>query len=108
MKNSFKTLSLAALLVTGLGFAAIGSGCASTSTKESTGEYVDDAAITVKVKAALVKDDTVKAREVNVETFKGIVQLSGFVSTSAEKAQAGLIARGIQGVTDVKNNIAIK
>ncbi len=108
MKNSFKTLGLAALLVSGLGFAVIGSGCASTATKESTGEYVDDATITVKVKAALVKDDTVKAREVNVETFKGIVQLSGFVSTSAEKAQAGRVARAVQGVTDVKNNITVK
>jgi hyperosmotically inducible protein len=108
MKNSFKTLSLAAILVSGVGFAVVGSGCASTSTKESTGEYVDDSAITVKVKAALVKDDTVKAREVNVETFKGIVQLSGFVTTTEEKAQAGRVARAVQGVTEVKNNITIK
>ena len=108
MKNSFKNLGLAALLVSGLGLTLAGSGCASTSTSESTGQYVDDSAITVKVKAALVKDDTVKAREVNVETFKGIVQLSGFVATAEEKAQAGRIAAAVSGVADVKNNIAIK
>lgn len=84
------------------------SGCSATATRESTGEYVDDSAITTKVKAAFVKDETVKARDVSVETFKGVVQLSGFVNTLTEKDRAGQVAAGISGVRDVKNNIVVK
>lgn len=83
-------------------------GCAGTRTKESAGEYVDDSVITSKVKAALVADPVTKAREIGVETFKGTVQLSGFVSTAAEKEKAGEIARTVKGVVDVKNNIVVK
>lgn len=83
-------------------------GCAATPTRESTGEYVDDASITTKVKAAFVKDDTVKARQISVETFKGVVQLSGFVNTPAEKALAGQLAAGVTGVRDVQNKITVK
>jgi hyperosmotically inducible periplasmic protein len=83
-------------------------GCAGTSTHESTGEYVDDSTVTAKVKAALVKDDTVKAREIQVETFKGVVQLSGFVDNGEQKSRAAEIAGGIPGVRSVKNNIAVK
>ncbi|HWA11389.1 MAG TPA: BON domain-containing protein [Opitutaceae bacterium] len=83
-------------------------GCAGSPTKESTGEYVDDSTITAKVKAALIHDPTVKAGEVSVETFKGVVQLSGFVATSTEKVRAGEVAAGVSGVKDVKNNITIK
>ncbi|MDP3070751.1 MAG: BON domain-containing protein [Opitutaceae bacterium] len=99
---------LVALSGFSLGLVLSSGGCAATPTKESTGEYVDDSAITLRVKAAFVNDPVVKALSVNVETFKGIVQLSGFVNTSAEKAQAGRIAAGIKGVTDVKNNITVK
>jgi osmotically-inducible protein OsmY len=77
-------------------------------TKESTGEYIDDATITAKVKTALIKDDTVHAHEVNVETFKGVVQLSGFGSTLEEKARAGVLAAGVKGVQSVSNNIQLK
>jgi len=108
MKTSFKPLALAALFTAAFGFASFTGGCASTATKESTGEFVDDSSITVKVKAAFVKDPVVKASEVTVETFKGVVQLSGFVNTSAEKAQAGRLAETISGVTSVKNNIVVK
>lgn len=83
-------------------------GCASTSSKEGTGEYIDDSVITGKVKAALVKDETVKATEVNVETFKGAVQLSGFVSSQAAANKAVEITRGISGVKSVKNDMRIK
>jgi len=83
-------------------------GCAGTATQESTGEYVTDSWITTKVKASLAEDRTVKATEVNVETFKGVVQLSGFVGSSAEMYQAVRIANGIKGVTSVKNDIRIK
>jgi hyperosmotically inducible protein len=83
-------------------------GCAGTSTKESTGEYVTDSWITTKVKAALVDDPNVKATEVNVETFKGVVQLSGFVSSQTAMNEAVRVARGIKGVTSVKNDMRVK
>jgi osmotically-inducible protein OsmY len=83
-------------------------GCAGSSTKESTGEFFDDTWITTKVKAALLEDPQVKSGEVNVETFKGAVQLSGFVSSSAAMQQAVKVTRGIQGVTSVKNDMRIK
>ncbi len=109
MKKLTKPTALAALLFTAsLGLTAFTTGCAGTATKESTGEYVDDSSITMKVKSAFVSDPVVKAIDVKVETFKGVVQLSGFVATAAEKAQAGRVAATIKGVTDVKNNIAVK
>ena len=83
-------------------------GCAGSATQESTGEYITDSWITTKVKASLAEDRQVKATEVNVETFKGVVQLSGFVSSRAEMNQAVRIATGIKGVTSVRNDIRIK
>lgn len=83
-------------------------GCAATATHEGTGEYVTDSWITTKVKAALVDDPSVKATEVNVETFKGVVQLSGFVSSQTAMNEAVRITRGIKGVTEVKNDMRIK
>lgn len=108
MKTSFKPIALVALFAASLGAAAFTGGCAATATKESTGEFVDDSSITVKVKAAFVKDPVVKASAVTVETFKGVVQLSGFVNTNEEKAQAGRLVETIKGVTSVKNNIVVK
>jgi len=106
MKSFIKvTLFSTVLLAAGGG---LFSGCAGTTTRESTGEYVDDASITTKVKAAFVKDDNVKARDVSVETFKGVVQLSGFVNTQEEKGRAGQLAANVVGVRDVKNNIVVK
>ncbi len=107
MKTFLKVVSLSTILA-GASTAAIFSGCSSTATRESTGEYIDDAALTTKVKAAFVKDEMVKARQVNVETFKGTVQLSGFVNSPEEKARAAELAAGISGVRNVTNNIAIK
>jgi osmotically-inducible protein OsmY len=83
-------------------------GCASTATQEGTGEYFDDAWITTKVKAALVDDPLTKSYQISVETFKGVVQLSGFVATQAEAAKAAELARGIKGVTSVKNDLRLK
>jgi hyperosmotically inducible protein len=103
-----KYITLFAMISLLTGTAALQSGCASTPTKESTGEFIDDASITTRVKAALVKDDTVKAREVNVETFKGVVQLSGFVSTAEERSRAGQLAAAVRGVQAVTNNIQLK
>ncbi|HET8905045.1 MAG TPA: BON domain-containing protein [Saccharospirillum sp.] len=83
-------------------------GCAGSATQESTGEYIDDTWITTKVKASLVDDPDVKAREVNVETFKGVVQLSGFVESEEAMARAVAIAASIEGVKSVRNNMTIK
>jgi osmotically-inducible protein OsmY len=83
-------------------------GCAGSSTQESTGEYVSDSWITTNVKASLAADPLVKATEVNVETFKGAVQLSGFVSSAGAMDQAVRITREIKGVTSVKNDMRIK
>jgi len=83
-------------------------GCAGTRTQESTGEYVDDTWITTKVKAALIEDSQVKATEVNVETYKGTVQLSGLVGSYAAMQQAVKVTRSIKGVTSVKNDMRIK
>jgi len=83
-------------------------GCAATTTHESTGEYGSDTWITTKVKAALVEDPMVKATEVNVETFKGVVQLSGFVSSDAAMSRAVSVASGIKGVSSVRNDMRIK
>jgi len=75
---------------------------------ESPKAYAGDALITTKVKAALINDPMLKAREINVETYQGTVQLSGFVATREEAAKAGTVARGIEGVTSVKNDIRLK
>ncbi|RYF04452.1 MAG: BON domain-containing protein [Oxalobacteraceae bacterium] len=83
-------------------------GCASTSTKEGTGEFIDDSVITTKVKAAIINEPTLKATEINVETFKGSVQLSGFVAQPADAAKAAEIARGVKGVKSVKNDVRVK
>ncbi len=83
-------------------------GCSATSTKESTGEYFDDTWITTKVKAVLMEDSVVKAREVNVETFKSIVQLSGFVESEQAMDQAVKLAANVKGVKSVKNDMLIK
>lgn len=83
-------------------------GCAATPTQEGTGEYVDDTVITTKVKAAVLKEPSLKSAEINVETFKGVVQLSGFVSSQADINKAAEIARGISGVKSVKNDMRLK
>ena len=83
-------------------------GCASTSTKEGTGEYIDDTVITAKVKASIFNEPTLKSSEINVETFKGDVQLSGFVAQPSDAAKAAEVARGVKGVTSVKNDVRVK
>jgi osmotically-inducible protein OsmY len=83
-------------------------GCASTGTREGTGEYLDDTVITSKVKAAFAADPTVKATEVKVETFKGTVQLSGFVESRESAQKAVQLARQVKGVREVRNNTVLK
>jgi len=82
--------------------------CASTSKQESTGEYIDDSVITTKVKSLLAADDFIKSFQIGVETYKGIVQLSGFVGSEKAVDKAGQIARSVKGVTSVKNDLIVK
>ena len=83
-------------------------GCAGSRTQESTGEYVDDSTITAKVKAAIFDDPALKVLQINVETFKGTVQLSGFVNSPQAVSRAAEVARGVSGVKSVKNNLLVK
>jgi|EP01034_Spumella_vulgaris_P037113 osmotically-inducible protein OsmY len=83
-------------------------GCASTPTAESTGEYIDDTALTANVKAAMVNQPELNASEINVETYKGTVQLSGFVSSQADIDKAVAAARSINGVKSVTNDMRLK
>jgi osmotically-inducible protein OsmY len=91
-----------------VGLIAVFVGCASTPKKEGTGEYIDDSAITTKVKAAIFNDPALKVFQINVETFKGEVQLSGFVDSAQNASKAGEVARGVGGVKSVKNNLIVK
>ena len=87
---------------------AVAAGCASTGTQESTGEYVDDSVITTKVKTAIFNDPQLKSTEINVETFKGRVQLSGFVSSQASINKAVQVASGVNGVKSVKDDMRLR
>lgn len=82
--------------------------CASTSKRESTGEYVDDSVITTKVKAAILGDDQLKVFEIGVATYKGKVQLSGFVDSHGMVERAGQVARSVEGVRSVRNDLIVK
>jgi len=99
--NKFVTFIFAILLATMLG-------CGATPTREGTGEYFDDTVITSKVKAVIFDEPSLKSAEINVETFKGTVQLSGFVSSGANISKAVELARGVRGVTSVKNDMRVK
>lgn len=100
--NFFSITFLAAVLLTTL------VGCASTSKQSSTGEYIDDTVITTKVKAAILEDKELNVTEINVETFKGVVQLSGFVSSQSDINRAATLARSVNGVKSVKNDMRVK
>jgi osmotically-inducible protein OsmY len=97
---------LSILICIGL-FATLAS-CASTRTQESSGEYIDDSVITTKVKSALANDDFLKSFQISVETYKGTVQLSGFVNSQKAIDKAGQIAHSVEGVHSVKNNLVVK
>ena len=98
-----RILPFLAILATATAF-----GCASTAKHEGTGEYVDDSVITAKVKTAIFEQPGLKSAEINVETFKGVVQLSGFVSTQDNVNTAVQVARNVHGVTSVKNDMRLK
>lgn len=98
---------LSILLLAAAAFTTLG-GCASSATQESTGQYMDDTAITAKVKAAIFNDAALKSAEINVETFKGAVQLSGFVNSQADINKAVAVTRAVNGVRSVKNDMRLK
>jgi osmotically-inducible protein OsmY len=98
--------SLGVICATLLLMAAVG--CAPTRTREGTGEYLDDTVITTKVKAAILGEPGLKVAEINVETFKGVVQLSGFVNSREDISAATKVARAVNGVTSVKNDMVLK
>jgi osmotically-inducible protein OsmY len=104
MKNMNTWVRCLFILVLIAGVAA----CGSTSKQSAPGEYVDDSVITTKVKSQLAADDFLKSFAISVETYKGVVQLSGFVNTQAAVDRAGAIARGVQGVSSVKNSLIVK
>ena len=83
-------------------------GCASTQRHESTGQYVDDSAITAKVKAAIFDEPSLKMLQINVETYKGVVQLSGFVDSAQSITKAGEVASSVKGVMSVRNDLVVK
>lgn len=83
-------------------------GCAATPKHESTGQYVDDTAITTKVKAAIFNEESLKTMQISVKTYQGVVQLSGFVNSVQSVKRAGEIARGVENVKEVKNDLIVK
>jgi osmotically-inducible protein OsmY len=83
-------------------------GCASTPNRESTGQYIDNSVITTKVKTAIFNEPTLKSLQIKVESFKGEVQLSGFVDSPQSATKAGEVARGVEGVVAVKNDLVVK
>jgi len=99
--NRIATLLFAMVLATLMG-------CASTATQEGTGEYVDDTVITTKVKAEIFNEPSLKSAEINVETFKGVVQLSGFVNSQEDINRAVRVARSVKGVVSVRNDMRLK
>ena len=98
--DTWKVAALAALLAAG--------GCAATQNQQAPGEYVDDASLTGKVKSALIADPVAKSNQIEVETYRGVVQLSGFVDSQKERSAAVKVAEGVQGVKSVHDNLEIR
>jgi osmotically-inducible protein OsmY len=103
MQSTQRFARIAAAVV----FAAL-AGCASTPHSEGTAEYIDDSFITTKVKSAILAEPTLSVAEINVETFKGIVQLSGFVNSGADMSKAVDVTRRVSGVASVRNDMRLK
>jgi hyperosmotically inducible protein len=104
--TTFNVHSVAVLLLAAM--AVLAAACAATPTQESTGGYVDDSTITAKVKSDLLQDNKVSSTAVNVQTYKGVVDLSGFVNSQPEITEAGVVARQVSGVKAVHNNLIVK
>jgi len=103
-----KILTVFTRLLMGLLLAALITGCAGGRTHESTGEYLDDSVLTTKVKSTILGDSKLKVLQIDVETFKGVVQLSGFVDSESAKTRAAELARTVKGVKMVNNSLIVK
>jgi len=103
MRNNFR-LSLVPILIVSVTLAA----CASTPTQQAPGEYIDDAGTSARVNTALMQDPLVKAGQVDVETFRGVVQLNGFIDSTAARDRATTVTRSVSGVHEVHNNLVVK
>jgi osmotically-inducible protein OsmY len=95
-------------LIIGLLLALLIAGCAGSATSESTGEYLDDMTLSTKVRASILGDSRLKVMQISIETFKGVVQLSGFVDTAGASARAVELARTVKGVKSVNNSLIVK
>jgi osmotically-inducible protein OsmY len=95
-------------LIIGLLLAMLIAGCAGSQTTESTGEYLDDMTLSTKVRASILGDSRLKVRQISIETFKGVVQLSGFVDSAGASARAVELARTVKGVKSVNNSLIVK
>jgi osmotically-inducible protein OsmY len=95
-------------LVVCIGLLTAFTACAANQKHESTGQYVDDSVITTKVKTAIFKEDSLKTLQINVKTYKGVVQLSGFVDSSENVAKAADVAKRVEGVASVENSLVVK
>jgi osmotically-inducible protein OsmY len=104
MKKSSIVIRFLVILIMIAAFAA----CASTPKQEGTGEYIDDSVITTKIKTQLATDDFLKSFQISVESRKGIVQMSGFVDSQKAVDKAGQIARGVEGVKSIRNDLIVK
>jgi osmotically-inducible protein OsmY len=103
-----KKLYRIVLLLVCIGVITAFLGCAATQNRASTGGYVDDTVITSKVKTAIFNESTLKTMQINVKTFKGVVQLSGFVDSAQSVKKAGEVARSVENVIEVKNDLIVK
>jgi osmotically-inducible protein OsmY len=91
-----------------LGVLAVAGACSSTRTQQSAGEVIDDSVLTSRVKVALIDDPITQAGQINVKTYRGVVQLTGFVDSTTMKTKAGEIARSVDGVKSVRNDLEIR
>lgn len=101
-----KSRKILMVLLTSVALVAA-AGCSPTRTQKSMGEQIDDTVLLTKVKAALIGDEVTKARQIDVEVFRGTVQLNGFVDSAEQKSRATTVTRGVEGVRKVQNNLAV-
>lgn len=106
--NTVRSITLVCAISALAAMTVLTTGCAVVRGQETTGAYIDDAGITTAVKAKMVEDKTVSASSISVETLNGTVQLSGFAKSTAEKAQAESLARGVKNVRSVRNDIVVR
>ncbi|MFH0727647.1 MAG: BON domain-containing protein [Pseudomonadota bacterium] len=108
MKKTIGKANFITRFIVGLALVAFIAGCAGSRHQESTGEYIDDSVLTAKVKAEIFDDPALKVLQINVESFKGVVQLSGFVDSAQASAKAATLAKSVKGVESVKNSLVVK